>query len=59
MAVGVQQVFYKNGQLAQEDRYDMREDGERSYLAARRIWDESGMLMTDQKHFEDESRKLK
>ena len=50
--VGVHQVFFTNGQLAQEDTFDAK-----SILTRQRVWDESGKLLSDDELFEDGSRK--
>lgn len=55
--IGVQEYFHPNGKLAQQDRYEMREGGRDSYVAARKTWDESGKAISDESFFEDGSRK--
>jgi antitoxin component YwqK of YwqJK toxin-antitoxin module len=57
--IGTQQHFHANGQLAREDRYEPLEGGRRSYVAARKTWDETGKPLTDDEFFEDGSRKSK
>ncbi len=55
--LGIQQHLHPNGKVAQEDRYELREGGRGSYLAARKTWDENGKALTDDQFFEDGSRK--
>lgn len=56
---GVQQLFYPNGRLAQEDRYTAPDARGRTRLEARKQWDDSGKLLADDTILEDGSRQRK
>lgn len=51
-AVGVHQSFYANGRQAKEDTY-----GTQGHVIRQKVWDESGVLQSDDALFEDGSRK--
>ena len=50
--VGVHQIFHANGKLAVEGTYDTKGN-----VARQKVWDESGVLQSDDALFEDGSRK--
>lgn len=50
--VSLQEHFFDNGQLAQENTFD-----EQGNIHRRRVWDEAGQLLSDDELFEDGSRK--
>ncbi len=54
---GLQQSFHSNGAVAVEDTYSKPDEQGRTRLVARKQWDQSGKLLSDDEILEDGSRK--
>ena len=54
---GLQQSFHANGQVATEDTYSKPDEHGRTKLVARKQWDASGKLQSDDEILEDGSRR--
>ncbi len=54
---GLQQSFHANGAVAVEDTYSKPDEQGRTRLVARKQWDQSGKLLSDDEILEDGSRK--